>query len=34
MILLTILIFYPVLMGLDFWRMGAPTTACSSASWR
>jgi C4-dicarboxylate transporter DctM subunit len=35
MILLTIPIFYPVVMGLDFWGTeSAPTRASGSASWR
>jgi C4-dicarboxylate transporter DctM subunit len=35
MILLTIPIFYPVVMGLDFWGLSqTPTSRSGSASWR
>jgi hypothetical protein len=34
MILLTIPIFYPVVMGLDFWGMSRRQVASGSASWR
>ena len=34
MILLTIPVFYPVVMGLDFWGLGDTDKASGSASWR